>query len=46
MYAGLASAVMALFFLYITASIFIYGGDLNAAVLRERDREADEHSAS
>jgi membrane protein len=36
MYAGLASAVIALFFLYITASIFIYGGDLNAAVLRTR----------
>jgi membrane protein len=46
MYAGLASAVMALFFLYITASIFIYGGDLNAAVLREREREADEPRAS
>jgi membrane protein len=44
MYAGLASAVIALFFLYITASIFIYGGDLNAAVLRER--ETDEHRAS
>jgi membrane protein len=40
MYAGLASAVIALFFLYITASIFIYGGDLNAAVLRARKREA------
>jgi membrane protein len=46
MYAGLASAVIALFFLYITASIFIYGGDLNAAVLRERERETDEHRAS
>ena len=42
MYAGLASAVIALFFLYITASIFIYGGDLNAAVLRARAREADQ----
>lgn len=40
MYAGLASAVIALFFLYITASIFIYGGDLNAAVLRARERDA------
>jgi membrane protein len=40
MYAGLASAVIALFFLYITASIFIYGGDLNAAVLRQRERDA------
>jgi membrane protein len=41
MYAGLASAVMALFFLYITASIFIYGGDLNAAVLRARETKAE-----
>ena len=40
MYAGLASAVIALFFLYITAAIFIYGGDLNAAVLRARERKA------
>ena len=46
MYAGLASAVMALFFLYITASIFIYGGDLNAAVMRARERDADPHSAA
>jgi membrane protein len=42
MYAGLASAVIALFFLYITASIFIYGGDFNAAVLRARTRDADQ----
>ncbi|MPZ55914.1 MAG: hypothetical protein GEU91_05305 [Rhizobiales bacterium] len=42
MYAGLASAVIALFFLYITASIFIYGGDLNAAVLRARQDDADQ----
>jgi membrane protein len=42
MYAGLASAVIALFFLYITASIFIYGGDLNAAALRARERVADQ----
>jgi len=40
MYAGLASAVIALFFLYITASIFIFGGDLNAAVLRSRKSDA------
>jgi membrane protein len=31
-YAGLASAMMALMFLYWTASIFIYGGELNAAI--------------
>jgi membrane protein len=35
-YAGLASAMIALVFLYITASIFIYGGNLNAAIARDR----------
>jgi len=36
-YAGLASAMIALVFLYVTASIFILGGELNAAVLRQRE---------
>jgi membrane protein len=31
-YAGLASAMIALVFLYLTAAIFIYGGELNAAI--------------
>jgi membrane protein len=31
-YAGLASAMIALVFLYLTASIFVYGGELNAAM--------------
>jgi membrane protein len=35
-YAGLASAMIALVFLYWTASIFVYGGELNAALLRLR----------
>src|SRR6266571_623771 len=35
-YAGLASAMIALVFLYWTASIFVYGGELNAAHLRSR----------
>ena len=35
-YAGLASAMMALVFLYFIAWIFIYGGELNAAIARER----------
>ena len=35
-YAGLASAMIALVFLYWTASIFVYGGELNAAHLRAR----------
>jgi membrane protein len=36
-YAGLASAMTALVFLYFTAWIFIYGGELNAAIARVRD---------
>jgi membrane protein len=38
-YAGLASAMIALVFLYWTATIFVYGGELNAAILHERDRK-------
>jgi membrane protein len=37
-YAGLASVMIALVFLYLTASIFIYGGELNAAIERARER--------
>jgi membrane protein len=36
-YAGLASAMIALVFLYVTASIFVYGGELNAEI-RKRQR--------
>ena len=36
-YAGLASAMMALVFLYFTALIFIYGGELNAAIARAQE---------
>jgi membrane protein len=39
MYAGLASAMIALVFLYWTATIFVYGGELNAEILRARERE-------
>jgi len=35
-YAGLASVMIALVFLYWTACIFIYGGEFNAAILRRR----------
>jgi membrane protein len=35
-YAGLASAVIALVFLYLTASIFMFGGELNSAICRSR----------
>ena len=39
-YAGLASAMIALVFLYLSASIFVYGGELNAAFSRLQ-RQAD-----
>jgi membrane protein len=39
-YAGLASAMIALVFLYWTASIFVYGGALNAAIARPRSPAA------
>ncbi len=36
MYAGLASAMIALVFLYVCASIFIYGGELNTVIGQTR----------
>ena len=36
-YAGLASVMIALVFLYLTASIFMYGGELNSAICRPRN---------
>jgi len=36
-YAGLASAMIALVFLYYSAWIFIFGGEFNAAIERERE---------
>ena len=39
-YAGLASAMIALVFLYLTAAIFIYGGELNAAIAEARKKAA------
>jgi membrane protein len=41
MYAGLASAMIALVFLYICASIFIYGGELNSAIVKLRQQSAE-----
>jgi membrane protein len=35
-YAGLASVMIALVFLYLTASIFMFGGELNTAIWRPR----------
>ena len=37
-YAGLASAMIALVFLYLTSSIFIFGGELNAAIRDARKK--------
>jgi membrane protein len=45
MYAGLASAMIALVFLYWTATIFVYGGELNAEILRERERKRQAEEA-
>jgi membrane protein len=39
-YAGLASAMIALVFLYYSAWIFVYGGELNAAIARVREAKA------
>jgi membrane protein len=41
-YAGLASVMTALVFLYLTAASFVYGGELNSAMRRPRgpDRES------
>ena len=36
MYAGLASVVIALVFLYFIAAIFVYGGELNASIMKSR----------
>ncbi len=37
-YAGLASVMIALVFLYLTATIFVFGGELNAAIARSRPK--------
>jgi membrane protein len=46
MYAGLASAMIALVFLYWIATIFVYGGELNAEILRERERQRAAEAAA
>ena len=38
MYAGLASAMIALIFLYVCASIFIYGGELNSVINKHLEK--------
>jgi membrane protein len=44
-YAGLASATIALVFLYWIATIFVYGGELNAEIIKERERRRAEEVA-
>ncbi len=39
MYAGLASAMVALVFLYVCSSIFIYGGELNSVIAKMRKKQ-------
>ena len=38
MYAGLASVMIALVYLYWVALLFVFGGELNAAIMRARQR--------
>lgn len=40
MYAGLASAMIALIFLYVCASIFVYGAELNSVIAKRRQQSA------
>ncbi|MFG1462721.1 YihY/virulence factor BrkB family protein [Xanthobacter sp. DSM 24535] len=42
-YAGLASVMIALVFLYLTATIFVFGGEFNAAIARAREARQRAH---
>ena len=44
MYAGLASAMVALVFLYVCASIFVFGAELNSTIVKARMGIQDEPS--
>jgi membrane protein len=41
MYAGLASVIIALVFLYFIAAIFVFGGELNAAIIKSQVSRAE-----
>ena len=41
MYAGLASAMIALVYLYWVSLLFVFGGELNAAIMRARRNKTD-----
>ncbi len=45
MYAGLASAMVALIFLYVCALIFIYGGELNSVIVQARQERGGKKRA-
>jgi membrane protein len=45
-YAGLASVMIAIVFLYMLAAIFIYGGELNAALIRARAKAQRKRSVA
>ncbi len=44
-YAGLASVMIAIVFLYMLASIFIFGGEFNASLINARARRATRRAA-
>ena len=46
MYAGLASVIIALVFLYFIAAIFVYGGELNASIIKSRLKHDLPHHAA
>ncbi|NWG23777.1 MAG: YihY/virulence factor BrkB family protein [Pseudorhodoplanes sp.] len=43
-YAGLAAPIIALVFLYLTACIFIYGGELNAIIIENRRKSEEQRN--
>ena len=45
-YGGLASVMIALLFLYALSSIFVYGGELNAAIIRRRTHSVEPRTIS
>ena len=46
MYAGLASVIIALVFLYFISAIFVYGGELNAAIIKSKlQKDLSRHAA-
>jgi uncharacterized BrkB/YihY/UPF0761 family membrane protein len=43
-YAGLASVMIALVYLYWVAFLFVFGGELNASIIRARQKRADDEA--